>query len=405
MADDKKDQGVERADFQDLLPQLVEQLNGTTPAAQEPVCDEARDEILAALLGLALIDGVGFITLCRLFDEGFFPRVLEWDIGKLRQKCAHLTGKWKGDLAEQIHSRHSELRAAGAQEAKKLASQKITFLPKGHESYPKSLHRLETPPRWIFTMGCVGALRSEAIVAVVGTRNASERGLEMAYRFSRQLVRRNAVVLSGLARGIDEQAHLGAVDYYGQTIAVLGHGMFSSQTQSSKQLMRDIMETDGAIISEYLPWEHPSRDHYLRRNELQVALSRAVVPVECPDMASGTGATIRRAEKIKTEVIGVVPGNLREPSLVKTKENLEGQGHRVFAVTSNNSHELWSYLETQMPEHDWEVNQASQQDRFLRTIERGFLSKEESLALDDAVVDRLSERLKARLGRSSGEGQ
>jgi predicted Rossmann fold nucleotide-binding protein DprA/Smf involved in DNA uptake len=110
-----------------------------------------------------------------------------------------------------------------------------------------------------------------------------------------ELVRRNVVVLSGLAKGIDENAHVGAIDYFGQSIAVLGQGIAHHESGGDTVLANRILDFDGAVISEYLPKDSSSRNSFLRRNELQVALSRVVIPIESPSLESGTGATIRRA--------------------------------------------------------------------------------------------------------------
>src|SRR5690606_24574961 len=155
-------------------------------------------------------------------------------------------------------------------------------------------------PRWLFAEGDLGALNSSPIIGVVGTRKASSEGLRLAYQLGKELVARNIVVLSGLAEGIDEQAHLGAVDSYGQSIAVLGQGINAKISLSNDALVRKIVRSDGLLISEYLPQEYPSRRKYLRRNELQAALSQLIIPVECPSLASGTGATIRRARTFGT---------------------------------------------------------------------------------------------------------
>ena len=359
--------------------------------------DENRDLLLVSLMAMSSIKGIGFKKLCQMFDSGFLHQVWEQDLDEVMNPARALTDTVKDHAATNTYRSKEELRDKGQQLAQELQDRNITFIPRGHRHYPGSLLRLHDPPRWIFAEGNISSIQSEAILGIVGTRNASPTGLKLAYRFAKQLAFRNVIVLSGLAKGIDESAHLGAVEYYGQTVAVLGHGINANISAPNEILMSQITDNDGAIISEYLPYEYPSRTRYLRRNEIQVALSRVLVPIECPDLASGTGATIRRASKIGTDVIGIITENTKEKSLIETKANLQRLGHKVFTVTSQNSIELWDYLKSKIPDHDWTINHKSRQDRFFNIIEKQILEAKEKLSLDGSAIGRLAERLEQRL--------
>jgi len=360
--------------------------------------DAARSRLLVSLLALASIKGIGFKTLRAMFDTGFLWEVWNWDLSETAHQWSLLPSKPRLDLARSIHDRKEELLEQGRKAAEDLHKQKILFAPLGHCNYPTSLLRLKDPPRWLFVTGNLDAVQSESMIAIVGTRNPSSDGERLAYGCARELVYRNVIVLSGLAKGIDEQAHLGAVHHYGQSVAVLGHGINAALTLSSKRLWSNILETDGSIISEYLPSVRPTRRSFLRRNELQAAMARVVIPIECPSMASGTGATIRRAMKLGTPVVGVVPDNVREPTLIATKDNLSELGYQVFTVSRESADEFWAHLREMLPNHKWDPDPGPRQDRFLGILEQRLMQAKTRVSLDEDAIDRFAERLKKRLG-------
>ena len=350
----------------DTLPERTQSCSMQTSV----VDDNAREHLLISLLALASVKGVGFRALCAMFDSGFLQYVWEWDLAEIRHHLSLLSSKPRDDVSQSIYVKKEELWETGKKSSKNLSEQETTFIPLGHQSYPTALNRLDNPPRWIFVQGNLDVLHSMSITAVVGTRNPSPAGCKLAYRCAKELVTRNLIVLSGLAEGIDEQAHLGAVDYYGQSIAVLGHGLNIEQASRNRDLQSIILVTDGAIVSEYLPDAFPSRQNFLRRNELQAAFAKVVIPIECPTLQSGTGATIRRAMHLGTPIVGVVPANVDEQSLLETKMILSELGHPVFTVLNSNSQDFWNKLNEIFPVHDWEPNLRARQDRFFRIIER-----------------------------------
>lgn len=364
----------------------------------EVLSPNTTDRMLESILALASIKGVGIVTISFMFDKGILPDL--WTLGRvdLAQQLKTSPGKHPEDLAETIVRERERLQDIGAAEAEKLIRQGIFFLPIGHEDYPHSLLRLPNPPRWLFAEGNLSAIASSPIIGVIGSRKASPEGLRLSYHLGKELVARNIIVLSGLAEGIDEQAHQGAVESYGQSIAVLGHGISSKKSRATELLSRRIVRCDGAVVSEYLPHEYPSRQRYLRRNELQAALSQIIVPVECPSLASGTGATIRRALKVGTKLIGVVPSTTEVQSLLATKENLAQLGIKVAGVTSSNElSEIWPYLQGELPHHSWDPNPYPRQERYFRVLEESISRVKDGLSLDDAAIERLTKRLKRRM--------
>lgn len=371
-------------------------MDDKTPNDSFTITNEIRDKLLVTLLGLATVKGVGFRTLCHMFDTGLLHQIWDLELNEVVEKLAELPGK-PSVPGKLIYEEKQGLLEIGHSATDDLRNQNVTFVPLGHKDYPETLLSLAEPPRWIFVNGDLDVLRSGAIVAIIGTREASSEGQELAYRCARELVTFNIVVLSGLAKGIDEKAHEGAVDYYGQSIAVLGHGFNNSYAPLNRKLVNKILNTDGAIISEYLPSDPPSRVNYLRRNELQAALAKAVIPIECPRLESGTGATIRRAMRLNKPVVGFFPIGTNEPNLQATRENLHKLGHQVISVSENHSHEFLNYLRKIIPNHFWHATPQSRQDRFFHLIERQVLAAKKKVPIDNEAIDRFVSRLKEKL--------
>jgi len=371
-------------------------------SSRESVSDCLKDEILESLLALASVKGIGFKTLQTMFDSGFLWQVWDWSLSEIRQHWSQILGNYKPELARAIHDDKCRLREIGHEELNALRREDVFFSPLGHDSYPPAFRRLPEPPRWIFGRGQLEVLHSTSVVGMVGTRNPSEQGKNLAYRCATELVRRNIVVLSGLARGIDQQAHLGAVHYYGQSIGILGHGIRSSYTKAQQAILSRLLENEGAVLSEYLPSERPSRGRFLRRNELLAAMSRTLIPVECPSLKSGTGATIRRAMKLNTPVVGILPAGATEQSLIASEANLSSLGHPVFTVMGDKSDRFWDHLRSIVQDHDWEPDPRPRQERLFRNIETQLLAASKRVELDPAAIDRLAERLKCKLARRDG---
>ncbi|MEY3767074.1 MAG: hypothetical protein RLZZ11_141 [Cyanobacteriota bacterium] len=158
----------------------------------------------------------------------------------------------------------------------------------GDRAYPPALLALERPPLRLFWQG-QGALwprlRAQAAVAVVGTRRPSRHGATMARNIGRALAEAGWPVVSGLAEGIDAEAHQGCLEAGGQPVGVLGTPLERVYPRHHRALQASVA-TQGLLVSE-LPSGTPGRaGHFALRNRLQVALARAVVLVECPE-ASG----------------------------------------------------------------------------------------------------------------------
>lgn len=172
--------------------------------------------------------------------------------------------------------------------AKAMVKKGIQLLTPLDVTYPPQLKEIFDPPFLLFYRGSLPTW-NETFLAVVGTRQPSGAGRKAAYSLSRDASKVGMVIVSGLARGIDGEAHRGALDGKGRTIAVLGHGPDSVYPLSNRKLGERILEEGGLFISEYPPGTAPLPYHFPARNRIISGLSRGVVVVEAP---VGSGALI-----------------------------------------------------------------------------------------------------------------
>ena len=240
--------------------------------------DTENEQLLISILAFASLKGIGFKTICQAFDSGFLLDV--W----VETNDLHLHPFLKGkDNPDLLDLAPDNLKEMAKPQLENLCENKVSFIALGHPEYPQALMKLKEPPRWLFVKGNTQLLSLNSIVGVVGTREPSQEGESLAYDISACLTRQDIVVLSGLAKGIDAAAHKGCLDYFGQTIGILGHGInFHRLSHDTDALIHRVIQHGGAVASEYLPNDPPSTRSFLRRNEIQAALSRSIIPVECP---------------------------------------------------------------------------------------------------------------------------
>lgn len=186
----------------------------------------------------------------------------------------------------------------------------------GEPAYPAALAAIEDAPPVLTLLGCVELLR-RPMVAVVGARNASANGCRLARTLARDLGEAGLVVVSGLARGIDAAAHLGALDS-GSAAAQAG-GVDVVYPEENRALHRALAE-HGAILSELPLGSEPKARHFPRRNRIISGLSLGVVVVEAA-ARSGSLITARLALEQGREVFAV-PGSPLDPRCRGTNDLL-----------------------------------------------------------------------------------
>lgn len=211
----------------------------------------------------------------------------------------------------------------------RLAALGARVLVLGQPGYPDRLAQLWPelgPPLWLFAWPagalapCARAAADPAAhaaghrhpaVAVVGTRHPSVDGLEIAHELGRLLARNGVVVVSGMARGVDEAAHEGALAAGGRTVAVLGTG-FGVDYPRGRGPLRERIAASGGLVTELAPGAPPRGHQFLERNRVIAALADAVVVVE-GQARSGALATARLAAEQGRDV-WAVPGSPLQPT-------------------------------------------------------------------------------------------
>lgn len=145
--------------------------------------------------------------------------------------------------------------------------------------YPANLQEIYNRPPFLWVRGSLAASDHRAI-AIVGTRKASDAGRLEATRLAQALAREGVTVLSGLALGIDEAAHSGALDAGGRTVAVLGHGIMTPLYPAANRGLADRIVDHGALISQFWPDAPPTRKSFPIRNVVTSGMSVGTVVVE-----------------------------------------------------------------------------------------------------------------------------
>jgi DNA processing protein len=178
-----------------------------------------------------------------------------------------------------------------------------------HPHYPQRLKHIHAPPILLYIWGNPSLLGS-AQIGMVGSRNPSHYGKEVAYAFAAALAQQQLTITSGMALGIDACSHRGVLQVQGHTIAVLGSGLNQLYPRAHESLAKEI-SLSGAVLSE-LPLDTPPRaPHFPKRNRIISGLSMGVVVVEA-SIRSGSLITARLALEQNREVFAV-PGSIHNP--------------------------------------------------------------------------------------------
>lgn len=180
------------------------------------------------------------------------------------------------------------------------------LIPWNAPDYPPNLAQLPDPPTVLYARGKMPVGERDC-VAVVGARAASEAGRHMARRLGLELAAKGITVVSGLAHGIDSEAHLGALEGHGRTIAVLGCGVDRIYPSEHSKLAQEMISAGGALLSEFPLGSPPLPENFPVRNRIIAGLSLGVVVVEAAEH-SGSLISARLALDQNRQVFAV-PGS------------------------------------------------------------------------------------------------
>jgi DNA processing protein len=202
-----------------------------------------------------------------------------------------------------------------------LTAAGVRWLARSAPDYPPLLRAVHDPPAVLFLRGgaAVAHLREPA-VAVVGARSCSPYGAQVARMLGRELAGAGLVVVSGMARGVDGEAHRGALEAGGRTVAVLGCGVDRDYPAAHAELARRICER-GLVVSEYAPGVEPAPWRFPARNRIIAGLAGATVVVEARER-SGALITADLALEEGREVFAV-PGEITSALSAGTNDLLK----------------------------------------------------------------------------------
>ncbi len=187
----------------------------------------------------------------------------------------------------------------------------------GSPGFPEVLRQIPSAPAQLFHRGApLEELLRRPRVAIVGSRSVSPYGKQVTTQLARQLAEQGVVIVSGLALGVDGLAHQAAIEAGGQAIAVLPGPLEAIVPTTNRRLAQTILDSGGALVSEYTAGTPPQKQNFIARNRLVAGLSQAVLITEAAEK-SGSLHTARFALEQGKDVLAV-PGNITSVGSVGT---------------------------------------------------------------------------------------
>lgn len=222
------------------------------------------------------------------------------------------------DIKPQLVER---LMDKGLDEAEKIrdycAQNRVGIMTVSDKLYPSRLRMLPDKPVLLYYRGKPFDIDGNVCISVVGTRTMTDYGRRAAYSISHDMAQSGAVIVSGMARGIDGMAHRGCLDAGGKTIAVLGCGIDRAYPSEHEALMNEIAEY-GLVLTEYKPGTPPNGYNFPVRNRIISGISSGTLVVEAP---SGSGSLITAKKALlQGKRVFALPGKVGELNSSGTNE-------------------------------------------------------------------------------------
>ena len=210
-----------------------------------------------------------------------------------------------------------------------------------NDEYPESLKNIYNPPKELYCLGNTKLLNNTNKLAIIGCRDYSEYGKNIAKKFAYMLAKQGIVIVSGGARGIDSFAHQGAIMAKSATIAVLGNGIDYVYPPENKSLEEEIIRNNGLLLSEYPNGTKPSKYTFPERNRIISALSKGILVVEAKQK-SGTLITVDFGLE-QGKNIYAIPGNINSINATGTNELIK-QGAKLVTDINDIIEDFWYIL-------------------------------------------------------------
>ena len=225
-------------------------------------------------------------------------------VGQLVEQFGSVTAAWE-NYPKKVSRTGGEVDWQA--EFKKAEKFGVMIVTPADEAYPEMLRTAPGRPLALYVKGDVAAL-SKPSVAIVGTRRVTPYGADQAAKFAHDLAANGWMILSGLALGVDAEAHRAALDAGGVTVGVLGSGLDQFYPPENRELAREMVRKGGAVVSEFPFGRTPDTQTFPQRNHVVAALAKGVLAIEAPPK-SGTLITTGIAADLGRTVMAV-PGRV-----------------------------------------------------------------------------------------------
>lgn len=266
--------------------------------SREDVPDPQEREKAVHCLALAALKGVGPARVKTICER--------WPTARAFHRAAasttsHTPQDVVGRAPEVLRHYEANLTRANDLVASHL-KRDIRVLGLPDARYPHLLRLIPDPPPVLFVRGSVTALSAGMAIAVVGTRHPDPRAGALASRTAQHFAKHGWAIVSGLALGIDSEAHKGALSVDGVTVAVLAHGLDKVHPTENRRLASEILARGGALVSELPFGVAPNPPAFVRRDRIQSGLAAGVVVVQT-GVKGGAMHTARFAERQNRQIL------------------------------------------------------------------------------------------------------
>ncbi|MGD1698319.1 DNA-processing protein DprA [Dapis sp. BLCC M229] len=301
-------------------------------------------------LAWAKISGIGPIALQKLKQQ-FDTLAIAWTATPA--ELGHISGFGRHKVEKIVEERS---RINPEELLKQHIEKNPNFWTPADPDYPRLLQEIPTPPPLLYYRGIVDSeeiLGITPTVGIVGTRHPSEYGRRWTRKISSILAKSGFTIVSGLAAGIDTEAHSACLEVGGRTIAVFGNGVDMVYPRENKSLAEQVVK-QGLAVSEYPAGTKPNSKHFPQRNRIIAGLSRAVLIMEAPQK-SGALITADMANEFCRDVY-VLPARLDDEKSYGCLQ-LINKGAEVIPITIDRLLEMLGA----MPPLDIDVGESSEQ--------------------------------------------
>jgi DNA processing protein len=264
-----------------------------------------QKEELRYLIALTMIPAVGSITARKLISYAGSAKAV---FGEKKSNLLKIPGIGSF-LAGSIQA--DQVLAQADKELVFIEKNNVCHLTIFEKEYPERLRQCTDAPLILYYKGH-NVFNAGKILSIVGTRNATEYGIEQCRKIIRDLTENNhkVLIVSGLAYGVDAQAHMAALQYTQETVAVLAHGLHTLYPYAHRNLAARITET-GALLTDFTAGDNPERNNFLKRNRIIAGLADATLVVES-GKKGGALITAELAISYNRDVYAF-PGRISDP--------------------------------------------------------------------------------------------